>query len=90
MVCTAMSEMSLRHGAMLTGLRGGRSICSFSPPLALSSLFILLLRRSMIGDMFSEGGGMLPSPTILRNVSGIRLDHKRDSAIMQGKGIPTR
>jgi len=48
-------------------------MCSISWPFAFSSLFIFRFRSSIGGLMLSGGGGILPSPTRLRKVSGMRL-----------------
>lgn len=52
---------------------GGLSTCSFSPPVLASSFFICRLCHNIDGLMLSGGGGMDPSPTTERNVSGIKL-----------------
>ena len=48
-------------------------MCSPASPFAFSSLAILRRLMSMIGDELRGGGGIEPSPTILRRVSGWNL-----------------
>lgn len=61
----------------LTFFRGGRTIHSPASPRILSSLAIVLRLSSMIGVELSVGGGMEPSPTRLRRVSGWNLGDGR-------------
>ena len=74
-------------GRQLTFFLGGLSTCSPASPLALCSLSNFRFWSIIVGVMLMKGGGIEPSPTMLRRDSGKKLDtiKKRKGSLLTNK-----